>query len=345
MAPADLSPSMAHRRTAVVDFLSRPSTYAESLREVEVRETHMSWVFLAGSRVFKLKKPVRAAFLDFSSLKARKRSCRKELSLNRRLAPNVYVRVLPVTQEEEGGYALDGKGVVADWLVEMRRLPEHRMLDRVIAAGALCETDLARVLDLLFTFFITAPPVRLTKARYLAILKRQHEESGAMFLHGVKGLDSARARETLTALQDTLERAPEWLFDALAKGRIIEGHGDLRPEHVCLCRPPAIIDCIEFNRDLRLVDPFDELSYLALECKRLGAMELADTFVPRYASISGVNPPSQLLDFYTAYRGLIRARLALAHLFDWPGQDGHWTNQANDYLKIAHEPALKLRRQ
>src|SRR5690606_15001688 len=130
-----------HELSAKVEFLSRPESYGPAPVEVAARETHMSWVFLAGERVYKLKKPVRFPYLDFSTLPRREAACRAELALNRRLAPDVYLGVAPLTVSA-GGFSIGGEGAPADWLVVMKRLDERFMLDRLIADGRLGAAEL-----------------------------------------------------------------------------------------------------------------------------------------------------------------------------------------------------------
>jgi aminoglycoside phosphotransferase family enzyme len=336
---------MAPALSDIVGFLSLPSAYGLQVRAVEARETHMSWVFLTPDRVFKLKKPLKTPFLDYSTLTNRERFCREEVRLNRRLAPSVYLGVTTVTQAHDGALALNGSGRVVEWLVEMRRLPEAWMLDHAIKNGAATLQSIDRALGLLFAFFLDAAPVELQKDRYLRTLQMQHEENRAVLSDPKFDLARSEASDIIGAVEEAISAAPDWLFEPLQSWRIIEGHGDLRPEHICLMEPPAIIDCLEFNRDLRLVDPFDELSYLALECRLLDAHDLAGSLIGRYAAISGARPPRRLLDFYTVYRAAIRARLALGHIADRPQRDARkWADQARAYLAAARPEALRLRR-
>ena len=150
-----------------VAFLSRPDAYPHRADEVVVRETHMSWVFLAGPRAYKLKKPVRFPYLDFSTLARREAACRAELKLNRRLAGDVYVDVIPLTAVRHR-LSLAGSGAVVDWLVVMRRLDERCMLDHAIAAKCVDERALDRLVTLLARFYQHAARVRMTGEAHLA---------------------------------------------------------------------------------------------------------------------------------------------------------------------------------
>ena len=136
-----------------VAFLRGPQAYPARPRRVDVVETHMSWVFLAGEFVYKLRKPVRHAFLDFSTLAARRLDCRREVRLNRRLAPDVYRSIIPLVQRRDGCLGLDQSGRVVDWLVEMRHLPADRMLDALIRTGSLTRADVESLARILTTFY------------------------------------------------------------------------------------------------------------------------------------------------------------------------------------------------
>jgi uncharacterized protein len=161
-----------------VALLGTPAAYPYRPLGVDVKETHMSWVFIAGDRVYKLKKPVRYPFLDFRMLAAREANCREEVRLNRRLAPDVYIGVLPLTKEHDGRLALAGRGEVIDWLVEMRRLPEGLMLDRAILENIM-EHDrgdrrIDAVADLLIAFYRACPPADLSPLSYVQQFAREH---------------------------------------------------------------------------------------------------------------------------------------------------------------------------
>ena len=167
-------------------FLSRPSTFGEPEGGVASIETHMSWVFLAGDRVYKLRKPVRYPFLDFSTLAAREADCHAEIRLNRRLAPDVYLGVVRLTREANGTLALDGAGVVADWLVVMRRLPESAMLDRAIVGGTVTPGQIERVAALLAAFYRSLGPADVSEEGYLGRFARQHVNNRALLDSNVR---------------------------------------------------------------------------------------------------------------------------------------------------------------
>ncbi len=322
---------------AKVAFLSRPGAYPHGPERVEVIETHMSWVFLAGSEVYKLKKPVRTGFLDFSTLALRRHFCEEEVRLNRRLAGDVYRGVVALTCDAGGDLALDGPGRPVDWLVHSRRLPRERMLDACLRRGAVGPAEVEPLGRRLAAFYREAPRVRLAPGEY----RRRLEEAVAVN-HGLLaqprfGLSRDAVAAVRTGLEAFIAEHAALLESRAASGRIVEGHGDLRPEHVCLVDPPVVIDCLEFNRRFRELDPLDELGFLALECRRLGAAFVGEVVLGLYRERCADDAPPVLLDFYQALRAQLRARLCIAHLDDHPAPPrvAHWREQAEDYLRHA----------
>jgi aminoglycoside phosphotransferase family enzyme len=323
-----------------VAFLGTPAAYPYRPLRVDVKETHMSWVFIAGDRVYKLKKPVRYPFLDFRTLAAREANCREEVRLNRRLAPRVYVGVVPLTKEHDGLLALAGRGEVVDWLVEMRRLPEELMLDRVILEHSI-ERDrgdrrIDAVADLLITFYRACPPADLSPPSYVQQFAREQAITEAVLSDPRFSLDRAQVGYALDRVRRGLKEDAAILEDRVKHGRIVEGHGDLRPEHICLSDPPVIIDCLEFNRQLRILDAASELSFLALECERLGAPEIGNHLINAYSEEADDWPSQELLKFYRIYHAAVRAKIAIWHLKDGAILDKTtWISKAEQYLRMA----------
>ncbi len=315
-------------------LLSRPATYGPGVNSVEAVETHMSLLFLTGSTVYKLKKPVVYPFLDFSTLAARERNCRDELRLNHRLAPDVYLGLSTITRETSGALALDGRGEVVDWLVRMRRLPAGRTLERLIAAGTVTAAQVEAIAEVLARFYAGAEQGRLTPDEYVGQLRDEHAASRAV----LGRFDDGRATRLLGEVQRFLDEDRGLLRARVAEGRIVDGHGDLRPEHVWLNDPPRIIDCLEFNERLRQVDPFDEITYLGLECARLGAGWIGPILLQKLLAALDDAVDPRLLRFYAGYRACIRARLALAHLAEpSPREPQRWQPLARAYLRLGSD--------
>lgn len=321
---------------AKVAFLRNPASYPEHPSRVDAVETHMSWVFLLDRQVYKLKKPVRYELQDFRSLRARRHYCAEELRLNQRLAPNAYLGLVPLTLARHGGLALGGAGPAVEWLVRMRRLPAARMLDHALLHGAPEPGDLQRVAARLAAFHGSLAPEPLDADGWLAKLRHQIGARQRALAAPAFRLPSARIAMLAARQLAMLDHVAPLLAARVRAGRIVEGHGDLRPEHVCLAEPVAIIDCLEFARSLRVADTADELGFLALECERLGAPAAGQELLRAYAAASGDAPPASVQHFYQSTRATARALIAARHLLDPQfRRSPHWTRRAFQYLDLA----------
>lgn len=330
--PAACDPGVA----AKVAFLAQAENYPESTRRVDTVETHMSWVFLTDRHAWKLKKPVRQSYLDFSTEAARRYYCAEEVRLNRRLTHDVYLGVVPLTAGADGRLRLGADGAAIDWLVKMRRLPADRMLDFAIHADTVNADDVRNVADALWRFYRECEPIPLREGEY-------HDRFAAGIADNLRELTAREFRLPHEMIEPTcarqrsfLEGAGPLLDERARRGYVVEAHGDLRPEHVCLEPQPQIIDCLEFSRDFRLLDIVDELAFLALECERLGAAWIKDVILRRYAGLGGDAPTPELVHFYQSHRACMRAKIAIWHLKEPERSDGaKWTMQAREYLRLA----------
>jgi aminoglycoside phosphotransferase family enzyme len=332
----DESPGLAEK----VRFLGLPLAYPHRPPAVDAIETHMAWVFLAGDLVFKMKKPVRYEFLDFSSLAAREITCREEVRLNRRLAPDIYLDVVPLRLDERKQLTFGGDGPIVEWLVKMRRLPAERMLDVAIERRTVSRGEIAAVTHLLVSFYRAAPIARPSIETVFEHLEAEHRRNVLLLSNARFDIDHARTANTLRRMATVLPAARPLVEARIAIGAIVEGHGDLRPEHVCLTDPPRIIDCLEFNRDLRIIDPYDEIAFLDLECESLGAPWVGKLILGIFREELEPAASPALMAFYRASRGLLRARLALVHLTEpKPRMPAKWEPRARSYIALA-EAAL-----
>lgn len=321
---------------AELSFLNQPGSYPEPTRRVQAIETHMSWVFLTDHYAYKLKKPIRYGPIDARLTAMRHFYCVEEVRLNRRLAGDIYLAALPLVLGQDGHLEFVGEGATVDWLVKMRRLPHEDMLDDAIASKRADGQDMDRVAQLLAGFHgrcrkVTPRPQPFS-ARILSDLVRHEAE----LLTPEYGLDTALVRAVCAAQREALEQLAETLDVRHAAGRVVEGHGDLRAEHVYLGEPTAIIDCLEFSRALRTLDVLDEAGFLALECERLGAAELGDAFLEHYARHSGEDTDGPLRHFFQSVRAATRATIAIRHLGEPRYRfSRHWQDRAMAYLALA----------
>lgn len=331
-----------------VAFLRQPASFPEPSYRVEAIETHMSWVFLTDAYAYKLKKPVCYEFLDFRTLEARRHYCEEEVRLNRRLAADTYIGTVALSIDAPGHLQLGQGGTVIDWLIKMRRLPTRHMLDYAIKNGTASAEDLRRIASRLAAFYQNCLPLVIDPAVYRTGLQRNIERNLLELSKPTYQLSAEQVHSLCQAQCAVLEREQDWFDARVRTGKIVEGHGDLRPEHICLAPEVLIIDCLEFSRDLRIVDPADELGFLALECERLGAAESAALLLPAYSDISGDRPSTALVHFYQSYRACLRARIAIRHLDEEKFRySPEWRRRTNDYLQLAeqHQASINATRE
>jgi uncharacterized protein len=286
------------------------SSYPDGQGPVEVVETHISWVFLTDRDAYKLKKAVRFEFLDFSTPDLRHRACLDEVQLNRRLAPDVYLGVLPITRGPEGRLELNGSGQAVDWVVQMRRLPAENALDVVLREGRLTAEQTQSIAKYLSGFYARLLPRPISADVYCEALDH-HIRANGVALIGSLPTNRPRIRRIQGAQLRYLNVEAEMIGNRVAAGRIVEGHGDLRPEHIYVDGRPIVIDCIEFSDELRTVDIADELSFLAMECERMNGGGLGESVIEAYQSAAGDRVPVSLHSFYRCYRAMVRAKVAL----------------------------------
>lgn len=319
-----------------VAALSQPAAYAGPPGPVEVIETHMSWVFLAGPMAYKLKKPVLYGRLDFRTLLARRFFCMEELRLNRQLAESVYLDVIPLRLDAGGALRIDATGKVVDWLVMMRRLAPRLMLDRMLEEGRASADDLRALTAKLVAFYRSLPPAPMDPSQYLNRLAGEIDECERELCDPAFGLEADPVHSLCDRLRPLLKQRGDLFTARVEAGKIVEGHGDLRPEHIYLGTPPAVIDRLEFSADLRILDIVDELGFLALECERLGSPELGRELLETYRRLTGDTAGEPVIHFYQCLRACTRAKITIWHLREARYREcAKWPARARQYLGLA----------
>jgi aminoglycoside phosphotransferase family enzyme/predicted kinase len=326
-----------------------PNFYPNHPAAVELIETHISRVYLAGDLVYKCKKPVRFDFLDFSSVELRRRACEAEVRLNRRLAADIYLDVVPVTADH-GVWKLEGVGTPVEWLVKMRRLPVEQTLEQLFLRGELKTADIERLGETLAEFYRQLPPTAITTAEYIDSFVKHVRQNLAELLAVSHHLPAEQIRRIHEQQLRLLHLRPELFAARIAARRIVEGHGDLRPEHICLTQPPVIFDCIEFSREFRTLDLADELAFLASECDHLGAAWVGPQLLAECDRLLGDQVPAALFNFYKSYRACVRAKVAALRSDQLNGaaqqaaadQARSYLKQAATYSQVGEPPLLLL---
>ena len=346
--------------TGLIEALSTPAAYPYPVEGVEVRQTHISAVFLAGPNVYKVKKPVKPGFLDFSTLEKRRHFCEEEVRLNRRLAPQVYLGVVPVVRTGER-VQFEGEGEVVEWAVKMQRLPESATVQERLRRGEV-GVELVETL-----------------ARRIASFHRGAEANERIAAFGrfeavarviLDIFEQATPQVGTTVSRTVFARAKKLAEGALTKlrllidGRAAQGmtrdcHGDLHLDHVYFFperEPPAdliIIDCIEFNERFRFIDPVADVAFPAMDFAFYGRRDLAQSFADAYFRAADDEEGRSLLPLYTAYRATVRGTvegLLLAEK-EVPGTQrsaaqararAHWLLALTDLETPGRKPCLLL---
>ena len=298
---------------ALLEAMRQPGFYPEPPARVDVLQTHISVVFLAGAAVYKVKKPVRFAFLDFSSLERRRHFCHEEVRLNRRLAGDTYHGVVALVRRGDG-FALapaDAPDAV-EYAVHMRRLPTERMLTHLLAHGEASAALIDRIAQRLVAFHAAAEAgPQVARGGEPAVLARLMDDDFAEVaaLHGdtISGADDRAIQQWCHAFLATHDAL---LRRRITDGRIRDGHGDLHAEHICCLEPELVIfDCIEFNPAFRHRDVAAEIAFLAMDLTCHGRADLAARLVATYSARAGDSELPALVPFYACHRAYIRGKV------------------------------------
>lgn len=298
----------------LIEALLRPDAYPHPVDGVELVQTHVSYVLLAGDYVYKIKKPVDFGFLNFTTLARRRYYCQQEVVLNRRLCADTYLGVVPVVAKD-GRFWIGGegrpRGRVVEYAVQMRRLPQERMLDRLLPEGQVTSAMMAAVAERLADFHRRAesgPQVaRYGSRRMIGFNWRENFEQTVPYIGRTI---SAEAHRSLQAYVRRFMTTYRRLLDLrVREGRIRDCHGDIRSNSVCFTDGICIYDCIEFNRRFRYSDVTSEVAFLAMDLDYQEYAELARALVESYARAADDPELLLLIDFYRCYRAYVRGKV------------------------------------
>ncbi|UCF67769.1 MAG: AAA family ATPase [Acidobacteriota bacterium] len=303
----------------------KPDSYrlrVTGVQEVGFTETHISRVYFVGDRVYKVKKPVDFGFLDFTTLERRPHFCEQEVVLNRRLAAEVYLGVLPIVEQKAGGFVVGGDGAAIEYAVEMKRLPADRMLDQLLERGEVDEAMMDELVRLLVDFHRRAATGEgvdefgePAKLRYNAEENFSQTEDfaapeGRTGKAGFRSL-SGQLHDFLSSKgRSFLDTHESLLQERVRRGKIREGHGDLHTGNICFTdRGVVAYDCIEFTPRFRCADVAAEIAFLAMDLDFKQFRSLSDYFVERYRSLAADLQLGQLIDYYKTYFSIVRAKV------------------------------------
>ena len=301
---------------ALIAALQNPALYPHPVEGFQVIETHISWVLLTGPFAYKIKKPVNFGFLDFTSLEQRQHFCGEELRLNQRLTEGLYLEVLPVTGSESAPQ-LGGSGPAIEYVLKMRQFPQSQLLSAVQARGELTPAHIDALARQIASFHGRTPAVAsehpLCSPQAIVAPMRQNFEQIRPLLGDAADLRQLDALEAWT--EANISRLEPLLATRAASGAIRECHGDLHLGNATLLDGQVVLfDCIEFNEPFRLIDIASDAAFLAMDLEDRGLKALSRRFVSAWLEHSGDYPALELLNFYKAYRALVRAKVALFSL-------------------------------
>jgi uncharacterized protein len=290
--------------------LERPQAYpAPQPTTVRLITTHISWVFITDRDVWKLKRPVDYGFVDYTTLERRRHFCHEEVRVNSRLAPGVYLDVVPVRLDEKG-HSFTARGTVVDYAVRMRRLAETANAESLLRHGDLTHDHFARLAARLAAFYATSPPKAPLGS--VDVVRGNVEENFDQAQPFVGRFVSSETLEAVKAWQAGYLQRNAKVFEARqAQGRVRDGHGDLRLEHVYFEGDEIlVIDAIEFNERFRVADVAADVAFLAMELDARDRPDLAANFLADFAMESADYDLYAVLDFYLSYRAWVRAKVA-----------------------------------
>ncbi|HEY55032.1 MAG TPA: AAA family ATPase [Dehalococcoidia bacterium] len=300
-----------------VKALLKPQAYPEATGKIELVQTQMSFVFLTEEFVYKVKKAVDLGYLDYTTLGKRRFYCQQEVKLNRRLCPEVYLGVVPITRDK-GAISVEGRGEAIEYAVKMRRLPQEAMMETLLDSNRVSGEMISRVAQKLAAFHQKAE----TSAKISAFgqLKTIRQNTDENFDQTEKYIGKTISEESYRHIKDYTDsfiRDNAALFQKRTEeGRIRDCHGDLHAAHVCFTDGICIYDCIEFNERFRYCDVASEVAFLAMDLDHHGRADLAHAFVNAYLAESQDKELAKLLAFYKGYRAYVRGKVESFKLDD-----------------------------
>lgn len=329
----------------IVEALMKPEAYDENPGNIELCQTHISFVFLTNKLVYKVKKAVNFGFLDFSTLDKRHFFCEKELELNRRLCPDMYLEVVPINKSKT--IKIKGDGETVEYAVKMKRLPEDRIMTKLLDEGKVDEKLIDKIAKIIADFHDKAETnQRINEFGSLAAIgvnwKENFDQTEEYVGRTLTAKDFNLIREKVEPFMDT----NAMLFDKrIADGKIRDCHGDIHSGNIFVADKVYIFDAVEFNERFRYADVASDVAFLAMDLEFRKRTDLSRFFVRKYVDYSGDLEAAKLLPFYKCYRAYVRGKVVGFRLND-PNiaakEKDEALKEAKAYFKLAVEYAATL---
>ena len=296
---------------SLVAFLSSPESYPHGPAGVRAIQTHISWVFIASPFVFKVKKPVNLGFLDFSMLEKRHYFCQREIELNRRLCPGIYLDAVPI-YETDSGFSFEPRGDVVEYAIKMKELPHGWFLNELLEKNRVGEKEINRVISTLHRFYQAETPTpEIEQWGTPEKLKISTDENFTQVEPFIGETISTAAFEAIRHYTNQFFELSENLFhERIQQHRVLDCHGDLRLDHVHLTpEATTIFDCIEFNDRFRFIDIANDLAFLAMDFDFKGRSDLGNQFLGNAARVLADAGMLKVANFYKCYRAFVRGKI------------------------------------
>lgn len=336
------------RQAEIFQAMERPDFYPHPVTTIRQRETHISKVFLTGTYVYKIKKPVNLEFLDFTTLAKRRHFCEQEVILNRRLTHNVYLDIVPITFKD-GRYYLSGLGGPVEYAVKMRQLPEDLSMVRLLRRGGIDKGALQELARILAGFYGQAPTGGHinTFGSWESVRANCEENFRQTEMFAGRILDERMFQIVRSATRSFLRRWQELFEHRIEMDKIRDCHGDLRSGHVYFTDEIQILDCIEFNERFRYGDIASDLAFLAMDLDYEGYPQIAHSLLKAYVGHTRDQDVFVLLDFYKCYRAFVRVKVNCFRLQEGnlvETERGRLLKETRQYMDLAYRYAVQFTR-
>jgi len=298
--------------TSLIEAMQQPAFYPHSVQSVRMLQTHISWVFLTGKYAYKLKKPINLGFLDFTSVEKRRFFCEQELRLNQRLAPALYLEVLPVSRTG-GVYQLGHTDNIQDYCLKMLQFSQDNLLDRQLENGTFDPVWMDMLAEDIATFHAGAKTSRKIQAFGDPHFLHAHitENIRVAKEHAGTSIKNSQLDNIAQFSKNFIHQHAEDFAARQRDGYIRDGHGDLHLKNVALFQgQPVAFDCIEFNDEYRMIDNMNDVAFMVMDCDARERPELGLRFLSRYLEFSGDYDGVALLPLYLSYRAGVRGKVA-----------------------------------
>jgi aminoglycoside phosphotransferase family enzyme len=329
----------------VVEALLTPEAYSEDPGKIELIQTHISFVFLTKTFVYKVKKAVNFGFLDFSTLEKRRFFCEKELELNRRLCPDMYLEVTPITKSDI--IKIKGSGETVEYALKMKRMPQEKIMTNLLKENKVDNKAIDEMARIIAQFHSKAQTSsEISQYGSLKIVKTNWDENFSQTINFIsKTISQTDFQFIETKVNNFMEKSKPLFESRIAENRIRDCHGDIHSGNIFITDKIYIFDAIEFNDRFRYSDVASDVAFLAMDLDFQQRADLSTYFIERYIAYSKDQQLTKLLPFYKCYRAYVRGKV-ISFKLDDPNvtseEKASATKEAQAYFKLAADYAKNL---